>query len=138
MPKKYSVKKDLLLPPPPPPRVSLCSLGCPGTHSVDQAGLKLRNPPASASQVLGLKACATTPGHCGLDAATGHIIMTAAYLDRSFGFQGTPDLKPDNKAKQERIFMWNVKKCICHQVLLCPRTCKFQFEYLLAELCVTE
>jgi hypothetical protein len=41
-------------------RVSLCSLGCPGTHSVDQAGLELRNPPASASQVLGLKACATT------------------------------------------------------------------------------
>jgi hypothetical protein len=41
-------------------RVSLCSLGCPGTHSVDQAGLELRNPPASASQVLGLKAC-TTP-----------------------------------------------------------------------------
>ena len=27
-----------------------------------QAGLELRNPPASASQVLGLKACATTPG----------------------------------------------------------------------------
>ena len=26
----------------------------------DQAGLKLRNLPASASQVLGLKACATT------------------------------------------------------------------------------
>jgi hypothetical protein len=45
-------------------RVSLCSSGCPGTHSVDQAGLELRNPPASASasQVLGLKACATTPG----------------------------------------------------------------------------
>ncbi|GAB1295570.1 TBC1 domain family member 15 [Apodemus speciosus] len=35
--------------------VSLCSPGCPGTHSVDQAGLELRNPPASASQVLGLK-----------------------------------------------------------------------------------
>jgi hypothetical protein len=30
------------------------------THSVDQAGLEFRNPPASASQVLGLKACATT------------------------------------------------------------------------------
>jgi hypothetical protein len=43
-------------------RVSLCSPGCPGTHSVDQAGLELRNPPASASGVLGLKACATTPG----------------------------------------------------------------------------
>jgi hypothetical protein len=43
-------------------RVSLYSPGCPGTQSVDQAGLELRNPPASASQVLGLKACATTPG----------------------------------------------------------------------------
>jgi hypothetical protein len=30
-------------------RVSLCSPGCPGTHSVDQAGFKLRNPPASVS-----------------------------------------------------------------------------------------
>jgi hypothetical protein len=26
-------------------RVSLCSPGCPGTHSVDQAGLELRNSP---------------------------------------------------------------------------------------------
>ena len=34
-------------------RVSLCSPGCSGTHSVDQAGLDLRNLPASASQVLG-------------------------------------------------------------------------------------
>ncbi|GAB1301304.1 N(6)-adenine-specific methyltransferase METTL4 [Apodemus speciosus] len=40
--------------------VSLCSPSCPGTHSVDQAGLELRNLPASASQVLGLKARATT------------------------------------------------------------------------------
>ena len=38
------------------------SPGCPGTHFVDQAGLELRNPPASASQVLGLKAPATTAG----------------------------------------------------------------------------
>ena len=35
-------------------RVSLCSPGCPGTHSIHQAGLELRNPPASASQLLGL------------------------------------------------------------------------------------
>jgi hypothetical protein len=42
-------------------RVSLYSPGCPGTHFVDQAGLKLRNPPVSASPVLGLKACASTP-----------------------------------------------------------------------------
>jgi hypothetical protein len=43
-------------------RVSLYSPGCPRTHFVDQAGLELRNLPASASQVLGLKACATMPG----------------------------------------------------------------------------
>jgi hypothetical protein len=43
-------------------RAFLCSLGCPGTYFVDQAGLELKNPPASASQVLGLKACTTTPG----------------------------------------------------------------------------
>ena len=35
--------------------------GCPGTSSVEQTGLKLRDPPASAAQVLGLKACATMP-----------------------------------------------------------------------------
>jgi hypothetical protein len=35
-------------------RVSLCSPGCPGNHFVDQAGLELRNPPASA----------TTPSSC--------------------------------------------------------------------------
>jgi hypothetical protein len=40
-------------PPPPRDRVSLYSPGCPGTHFVDQAGLELRNLPASASGVLG-------------------------------------------------------------------------------------
>ena len=59
-------------PPPPPPRThrlvgggrafESCSPVCPGTHFVDQTGLELRNPPASTSQVLGLKACTTTPG----------------------------------------------------------------------------
>jgi hypothetical protein len=38
-------------------RVYLCSPGCLGTHSVDQAGFKFKNSPAS--QVLGLKACTT-------------------------------------------------------------------------------
>jgi hypothetical protein len=41
-------------------RVSLCSLGCPGIYSVDQAGLELRDLSASASRVLGLKVCTTT------------------------------------------------------------------------------
>jgi hypothetical protein len=43
-------------------RGSLYSPVCPGAHFVDQAGLQLKNLPASASRVLGLKACATTPG----------------------------------------------------------------------------
>ena len=38
-------------------KVSLYSIG---TRSVDQAGLKLRDLPVSASQMLGLKACTTT------------------------------------------------------------------------------
>jgi hypothetical protein len=42
--------------------VSLYSPGCLGNHVVDQAGLELKNMPASASWVLGLKVCATTPG----------------------------------------------------------------------------
>ena len=41
-------------------KVSLWGPGCPGTHSVDQAGLERRNLPASASQVLRLQACTTT------------------------------------------------------------------------------
>jgi hypothetical protein len=39
---------------------SLYLPGCPGTCSVDQAGLQLRDSPASAFQVLELKTCATT------------------------------------------------------------------------------
>jgi hypothetical protein len=41
-------------------RVPLYCSGCPGTHSVEQAGFELRNLSVSASQVLGLKVCATT------------------------------------------------------------------------------
>ena len=40
----------------------LCSIeACPGTSSVDHAGLNThRDPPLSASQMLGLKVCTTT------------------------------------------------------------------------------
>jgi hypothetical protein len=64
-------------------RVSLCSPSCPGTHSVDQTGLKLRNTPASASQVLGLKACATTARQLFLDSmhpdACAHHILGVSW-----------------------------------------------------------
>jgi hypothetical protein len=39
--------------------VSLHSLDGPGISSVDHAGLELRDSPASASEVLGLRMCAT-------------------------------------------------------------------------------
>ena len=42
-------------------RVYMCSPSCPEIHSVDQAGLELRDPPACLP-VLGLKACATMSG----------------------------------------------------------------------------
>jgi hypothetical protein len=42
----------------PQDRVSLCSLSCPGTHSVDQTGI--RDLPASTSQVLRLRVCTIT------------------------------------------------------------------------------
>jgi hypothetical protein len=49
--------------------VSLDSLGF-----VDRAGLELRNPPTSASRVLGLKVWGTTPG------SIGFILYTVPYL----------------------------------------------------------
>ena len=76
-------------------RVSLYSPGWPGTHSVDQAGFELRNPPTSASQVLRLKACATTArllylifetrAHCvsldGLEFTEIHLPLTPEHWD---------------------------------------------------------
>ena len=45
----------------PSDKVSLCVPVCPGTHSVDEADLKLSGLHASASRLLGLKACTTLP-----------------------------------------------------------------------------
>jgi hypothetical protein len=47
-------------------RVSLCSPGFSGTQSVDLSGLEHRDPPASASLVLGLNTYATTDMQGGL------------------------------------------------------------------------
>jgi hypothetical protein len=56
-------------------RVSLCSPALWGIHSIEQAGFKFRDPPASATQMPGLKACA--------DAATA---TTAATTWIAFSF----------------------------------------------------
>jgi hypothetical protein len=86
--------------------VSLYSSGCPGTHFVDQAGLELRNPPASASQVLGLKACTTTefgsldlaihlclrgfPSSLIENLCRWHLALQSVGGAGSFNFQGLP------------------------------------------------
>jgi hypothetical protein len=75
-------------------RVSLYSPGCPETHFVDQAGLELRSPPASASQVLGLKAFATTPG-CGQvsyggEMSGGWAVLSSVLGGRSLRSQTLP------------------------------------------------
>ena len=68
-------------------RVSLCSPSYPGTHSVGQAGLELRNLSASASQVLGLKACTTMP--CSTYTLAGQLCLDSPSL--RFSFQVTLD-----------------------------------------------
>lgn len=42
-------------------KVSLCSHGCPGTHFVDQVGLKLTDPPGSASKGVHRRCPASPP-----------------------------------------------------------------------------
>jgi hypothetical protein len=46
-------------------RVSLCSPGCPGIYSVDQAASNSKDLLAFTSQVLGLKMCASMTGILG-------------------------------------------------------------------------
>lgn len=59
-----------------PDRVFLCSLGCPGTLPVDQAGFK----PASASWVMRLKVWATTWLSAYLKSLHHHYPALSAYL----------------------------------------------------------
>ncbi|GAB1285783.1 Protein ELYS [Apodemus speciosus] len=66
-------------------RVSLCSPGCPGTHSVDQAGLELRNPPVSASQKAKSLALSAT--------SSGFAEFTPPSILRS-GLRATPLASP--------------------------------------------
>ena len=62
------------------------SLYSPGTHSVDQAGLELRNPSASASQVLGLKAYTTMPSCLVLLCILSSVHFLSRFFVCSFGF----------------------------------------------------
>ena len=60
-------------------RLSLYSPGCPGPPFVDQAGLKLRNLPASAFQVMGLNVCVNKVSILLLAQQTLYIICYAGH-----------------------------------------------------------
>ena len=65
------------------PRYTLLSLkaglfctaieGLPGTHAADQSVIELRGLPASASQVLRLKACTITTWYCQIFLDPGYL-----------------------------------------------------------------
>ena len=63
----------------------LCSPGCPGTHSVDQASLELRNLPASASRVLGItpgpEAPEPPPKHAALKSEQGTLTSSESHSE---------------------------------------------------------
>jgi hypothetical protein len=77
-------------------RISLYSPGCPGIHFVVQAGLELRHPPASASQVLGLKACTTTARHTFNFLKTLFLMTVLKYLT-SFLAHYPPEVVGENR-----------------------------------------
>jgi hypothetical protein len=69
-----------------------------GSLYVDQAGLELRNPPASASQVLGLKA--TTPASLSI-CKLGHVDKRSVFphpwhQQMSFCTLVHPEIEPTN------------------------------------------
>jgi hypothetical protein len=92
---------------------------CLKTH---QAGLELRNPPASASQVLGLKACATTPGLLGI-------------FDNYFGLvQGKGTVCVCVRLCVYMCMYVCISVCIC--VCLCVILCVCVCAHLYVHLCV--
>jgi hypothetical protein len=67
-------------------RVSQCIPGCPGTHSVDQAGLELRNLPASASRLAWfLVFCFETVSLCSPGCPSAGVTGTCELLDVGTG-----------------------------------------------------
>jgi hypothetical protein len=99
----YISDARILPPPTPHPETgfSLCSPGCPSTHFVDQVCPKLRNPPASVSQVLGLKACAMTHHRPASNAFLSS--LTLAEWFQTFAYQ-LHQLRDLQTISQERCF----------------------------------
>jgi hypothetical protein len=89
-------------------RVSLCSPGCPGTHSIDQASPEIRNSPASASQVLGLKACTKCAFYCPRNISGGVLLPGDIY--EALGLDMSSVSFPSKTASFPTV-------CVCHRPL---------------------
>jgi hypothetical protein len=66
------------------PPVSLCSLGCLGTHFVEQASLKFHHPHVSASLVQELNVCAATTQQCSVALCVLSVVYLFIYLFRFY------------------------------------------------------
>ncbi|GAB1297895.1 Aldo-keto reductase family 1 member C13 [Apodemus speciosus] len=99
-----------------PKRVSLCSPGSPGTHSVDKAGLEIRNMPGSASRVLGLKVpkSKSLEAAClALEAGYRHIDTAYAYhIEEEIGQAIQSKIKA-GVVKREDLFITTKLWCTC-------------------------
>lgn len=91
--------------------VSLCTPGCLGDHSVDQAGLQLNDLPAFAFWVLELKVCASSPpaGSCLSLWFCLHVCMCTAYVPAAYRSQK----KALSPLKMES---WMIVSCGCWEL----------------------
>ena len=101
-------------------RISLCSPGYPGTSSIDQAGLKLRDPSASAIPELALKALTTMPSdfffNCEFKTITQQLWNGnwPRHLKHRTGFQSEEDMAD---TRQDHEVMPSFKGFMEHQCL---------------------
>jgi hypothetical protein len=63
-------------------RISHCSPGCPGIHLIDQTCLKLKDPPADVSWVLGLR---YAPPSCSKCLKKHHSFVSSFHLSQTAG-----------------------------------------------------
>ena len=103
-------------------RASLCGFGSARTHFVDQAGLELRDPLASASHVLGLKVLTLLLILCGFHIMHSNLTYLPVFSNLLFcpynsspqkvktKFKRKTKIKQRNKTKtkKERISTWKL------------------------------
>ena len=115
--------------------VSLCSPGCPGIHSIDQAGLEFFNLPPSASQVLGLQACTTTAWLKIVIFIRNCFHFTFPFMSNSFDTSANESLKLFKKIFNFNIFLMYFtnlfrKKCYLKIASFIRKCLQFFFPFI--------